>query len=121
MIGRFGASVGKILTGKVGAYNVALMKTIPDLAQLDRSFFYHYLISGAFQERLTNVAARSAQNGFGKEDIYDSLFPFRRWRNSGRVLSNSDHCRKKPNASLYERKLAALKQSLLHQAFSGEL
>ena len=37
MIGRYGASVGKILTGKAGAYNVALMKALPDPTVLDRA------------------------------------------------------------------------------------
>ena len=69
LIGRYGASVGKILTGKAGAYNVALMKTIPNLEVLDRSWFYNYLISDEFQSRLLNVADRSAQNGFSKDDI----------------------------------------------------
>jgi restriction endonuclease S subunit len=69
MIGRYGASVGQILTGKAGAYNVALMKTIPDLNRIDRRFFFHYLNSAEFQTRLAKVADRSAQNGFSKEDI----------------------------------------------------
>ena len=30
LIGRYGASVGKILTGLAGAYNVAIIKSIPD-------------------------------------------------------------------------------------------
>jgi type I restriction enzyme S subunit len=73
MIGRYGASVGKILTGKAGAYNVALMKTIPNLKILRRKWFHNYLLSDEFQERLMNIAARSAQDGFSKEDI--SNFP----------------------------------------------
>jgi type I restriction enzyme, S subunit len=75
LIGRYGASVGKILTNKAGAYNVALMKTIPDLKVLNRSWFYSYLISDEFQSRLLNVAARSAQDGFSKEDIYGFPVP----------------------------------------------
>jgi type I restriction enzyme S subunit len=75
MIGRYGASVGKILTGKVGAYNVALIKTIPNISIIDRRFFYHYLVSDMFQEILMNVADRSAQNGFGKEDIFGFPVP----------------------------------------------
>jgi len=74
LIGRYGASVGKILTGKAGAYNVALMKTIPDLSVLKHAWFYYYLISEEFQSHLSNIADRSAQNGFSKEDIY--IFPF---------------------------------------------
>ena len=32
LIARYGASIGKILTGLAGAYNVAIMRTIPDLS-----------------------------------------------------------------------------------------
>jgi type I restriction enzyme S subunit len=75
LIGRYGASVGKILTNKAGAYNVALMKTIPNLAVLDRSWFRNYLVSDEFQSRLLNVADRSAQAGFSKDDIYSFPVP----------------------------------------------
>jgi type I restriction enzyme S subunit len=71
LIGRYGASVGKILFGKNGAYNVAIMKTIPNLDFLDRRYFYFYLISDYFQRGLSKVSARSAQAGFSKDDIYD--------------------------------------------------
>ena len=56
MIGRYGASVGKILTGQAGAYNVALIKTMPDLRLLDRSFLFNYHRSGAFNQRHSYVA-----------------------------------------------------------------
>ena len=75
LIGRYGASVGKILTNKAGAYNVALMKTIPNLEILDQSWFYHFLISDEFQKPLLNVADRSAQAGFSKDDIYNFSGP----------------------------------------------
>ncbi|NCC85696.1 MAG: hypothetical protein EOM03_16470 [Clostridia bacterium] len=75
LIGRYGASVGKILTGKAGAYNVALIKTIPNLGVLDQSWFYHFLVSDEFQAPLLNVADRSAQAGFSKEDIYNFPVP----------------------------------------------
>jgi len=73
LIGRYGASVGQIHTGKAGAYNVALMKTIPDFDLLNRKFFYLYLNSHLFQSLLMNAADRAAQNGFSKNDI--SPFP----------------------------------------------
>jgi type I restriction enzyme, S subunit len=75
LIGRYGASVGKILTDKAGAYNVALMKTIPDLEVLDQSWFYHFLLSDEFQKPLQNVADRSAQAGFSKDDIFNFPIP----------------------------------------------
>jgi type I restriction enzyme S subunit len=75
MIGRYGASVGKILTGKAGAYNVALMKAIPNLRIMQRAWFFWYLVSDEFQQRLIDVAARSAQDGFSREDIFSFPVP----------------------------------------------
>ena len=75
LIGRYGASVGKILTNKAGAYNVALIKTIPNLGVLNTTWFYNYLISDQFQTHLFKVADRSAQAGFSKADIYDFPLP----------------------------------------------
>ena len=37
LIGRYGASVGKICTGLSGAYNVALVKTIPDKTKISKA------------------------------------------------------------------------------------
>lgn len=71
LLGRYGASVGKILINKKGAYNVAVMKTIPNTQVLDKSYFYYYLVSDEFQGPLSKVASRSAQAGFSKDDIYN--------------------------------------------------
>src|SRR5216684_8382458 len=86
LIGRYGASVGKILTEKAGAYNVALMKTIPNLEVLDRSWFYNYLISDEFQRPLQNVADRSAQAGFSKDDINNFPVPVPPLREQQRIV-----------------------------------
>ena len=75
MIGRYGASVGKILTGKTGAYNVALMKATPNTKIITREWLFHYLTSQLFQKNLMSVAARSAQDGFSKDDIYNFQIP----------------------------------------------
>jgi len=75
MIGRYGASVGKILRGKSGAYNVALMKATPVTNLIDKNFFWYYLNSNFFQDDLRNVASRSAQDGFSKDDIYSFQVP----------------------------------------------
>jgi type I restriction enzyme S subunit len=75
MIGRYGASVGKILTGKTGAYNVALMKATPNSKIISREWLFHYLTSQLFQTSLMSVATRSAQDGFSKDDIYNFQVP----------------------------------------------
>ncbi len=69
MVGRYGASVGKILTGLAGAYNVALMKTLPDKDYLIKPYLRFYLLSNCFQGYLTSLGGRAAQAGFSKDDL----------------------------------------------------
>jgi type I restriction enzyme, S subunit len=71
LLGRYGASVGKVLVNKAGAYNVAIMKTIPNEEIISKGYLFYYLISNEFQVRLSLVASRSAQDGFSKDDIFD--------------------------------------------------
>ena len=67
LIARYGASIGRILTGLEGAYNVAMAKVvIPD--GVDRNYVRHLLQSELFQAPL-RLVSRSAQNGFNKEDL----------------------------------------------------
>ena len=69
LIARYGASLGKILTGLAGAYNVAIMKTIPDTSIIRKKYLYYYLKSPYFQNSILNVGSRAAQAGFNKEDL----------------------------------------------------
>lgn len=69
LIGRYGASVGKILTGLSGAYNVAIIKTIPNEEILLKRFLYYVLTGTAFQNFITTIGARAAQAGFNKDDL----------------------------------------------------
>ena len=76
LIGRYGASVGKILTGLAGAYNVAIIKSIPDEKVIAKSYIRRYFESSLFQSVLFKVcASRAAQAGFSKDDICDALIP----------------------------------------------
>lgn len=72
LIGRYGASVGKILTGLSGAYNVAIIKTIPNEELLSKRYLYYVLTGTDFQSFILNIGARAAQAGFNKSDL--SLF-----------------------------------------------
>lgn len=90
LIGRYGASVGKILTGLSGAYNVALMKTKPNEKVLNKKYLYYYLISNLFQEPLKKVSERSAQNGFSKEDIYNFMFILPSLTEQQRIVAKLD-------------------------------
>ncbi|MFT7681216.1 MAG: type I restriction enzyme S subunit [Moritella dasanensis] len=75
LIGRYGASVGKILTGHAGAYNVAIVRTIPDENKLNKKFLYYILKSPLFQNFILNVGGRAAQAGFNKSDLKKFKIP----------------------------------------------
>lgn len=75
MIGRYGASVGKILRGRSGAYNVALMKATPLNNFVNKEYLWNYFKSSIFQDDLRKVASRSAQDGFSKDDIFNFKVP----------------------------------------------
>jgi type I restriction enzyme S subunit len=67
LIGRYGASLGRICSGMEGAYNVALAKVISG-EYLHKPFLKAYLESEMFQQPLA-LLSRSAQNGFNKDDL----------------------------------------------------
>ena len=75
LIARYGASLGKILTGMSGAYNVAIMKTIPNENVLSKKYLYFYLSSRLFQHHIMNLSSRAAQAGFNKDDLKTLLIP----------------------------------------------
>jgi type I restriction enzyme S subunit len=75
LIGRYGASIGKICTGLSGAYNVALIKTIPNTGILDRNFLLYILKGYDFQNFISNIGSRAAQAGFNKTDLENFIFP----------------------------------------------
>ena len=74
LIGRYGASVGKIFRAKKGAYNVALVKFIYPKEKLDSEFVYWFLKSSRSQTLFTGMS-RSAQAGFNKRDLEPLLIP----------------------------------------------
>jgi type I restriction enzyme S subunit len=75
LIGRYGASVGKILTGLAGAYNVAIVRSIPNEKILKKEFLYYLLKSPSFQNFILNVGGRAAQAGFNKTDLEKFKIP----------------------------------------------
>lgn len=75
LIGRYGASVGKILTGLEGAYNVAIVKSSPDPEKLSKKYLYYILKSDQFQNFVQNVGSRAAQAGFNMGDLEEFEIP----------------------------------------------
>lgn len=74
LIARYGASLGRIVTGETGAYNVALAKVIFDQKQFFNRYLL-YLLQTPFFQTPIHMISRSAQNGFNKGDLSDILLP----------------------------------------------
>ena len=74
LIGRYGASVGKIFWAQPGAYNVALAKFIYPSDAYIPIYAFWLLKSAVFQRRVL-ASSRSAQAGFNKGDLASIDFP----------------------------------------------
>jgi len=68
LIARYGASLGRIVTGMEGAYNVALAKVIDENKIFQKRYIFYLLKTQIFQTPLM-MLSRSAQNGFSKGEI----------------------------------------------------
>jgi type I restriction enzyme S subunit len=118
LIGRYGASVGKICTGLSGAYNVALIKTIPDKNKISRDYLLHLLKGNSFQNYILNVGSRAAQAGFNKDDLEGftfSLPPLDQQKKIAAILDAADAYRQKTKVLI--EKYDELTQSLFLDMF----
>lgn len=68
LVGRYGASVGKVFKAQDGAYNVALVKFVFPKEDLVTDFVYWMLKSSRSQAIFSGMS-RSAQAGFNKRDL----------------------------------------------------
>ncbi len=103
MIGRYGASVGKILTGLEGAYNVAIMKTIPNEKVLSKKYLLALLKAPLFQNFILSVGVRAAQAGFNKDDLskfYVFLPSLDNQKRIAKVLANCEKLIQKRKESI---------------------
>ncbi|QYN45429.1 type I restriction endonuclease subunit S [Gilliamella sp. ESL0441] len=124
LIGRYGASLGRICTGMKGAYNVALAKVLFG-KYLDRRFLKAYLESELFQASL-RLLSRSAQNGFNKDDLNSFVFllpPF----NEQKIIAEKLNLllaqvqETKSRLEQIPELLKQFRQSVLSDAVSGKL
>jgi type I restriction enzyme S subunit len=92
MVGRYGASVGKVFWGIEGAYNVALVKMVDDLGRFDRRFLYVLLSSPVGQNWFKGIS-RSAQSGFNKSDIGPNWVPVPPLAEQRRIVARVEELR----------------------------
>lgn len=89
LIGRYGASVGKVFWAQDGAYNVALAKFIWPSDAFMATFAFLLLKSEYFQGHLAG-ATRSAQAGFNKGDLASINFPLPPLAEQRRIVAKVD-------------------------------
>ena len=124
LIARYGASLGRILTGFSGAYNVAMAKVdIP--SGMYRRFVYHLLTGEIFQAPL-RLVSRSAQSGFNKQDLAEIEIPIPPLSEQKRIADKLDSLLKRVDAcrdrlDRVPRILKRFRQSVLATATSGQL
>jgi type I restriction enzyme, S subunit len=127
MIGRYGPPLFQILRGLEGAYNVALMKAAPDESKLSRDFLFYFLRHSSILQYVIYHSERAAgQIGLTKETLEPYPIALPSLVDQQKVVETITKLEAETRrlAALYGRKLAALealKKSLLHQAFTGQL
>ncbi len=126
MIGRYGPPVFQILRGLSGAYNVALMKTVPKNGLL-KEFLYFLLQETNIQKAVIEQSQRSAgQSGVQKSFLenYEAYLPeITEQKRIARILTKQMAAVEKATSVIEEELelINKLPASLLQQAFSGKL
>jgi len=89
MIGRYGPPIFGIFRGIEGAYNVALMKAIPNEKILDQDFFYWFLKTDKLVRFVEKTSKRAAgQDGVRKERLYTYPVPIPPLPEQRRIVAN---------------------------------
>src|SRR5271165_1658531 len=119
MIGRYGPPLFQILRGLEGAYNVALMKAVPDESRLSRDFLFYFLKHSSILQYVIYHSERAAgQIGVTKETLEPYPIALPSLAEQKEVVKTITDLQSESDrlASLYGQKLAALealKKSLL--------
>jgi type I restriction enzyme S subunit len=127
MIGRYGPPVFQILRGLSGAYNVALMKAVPNERKVSKDFLFYFLNGRSLRNLIVSQSERaSGQTGVRKELLEDYPFAYPDLKKQKQIVQSlfemQESCQRLER--ILKNKLSALeelRQSLLYQAFSGSL
>ena len=124
-IARYGASLGRILRGMEGAYNVALAKVIRKINVYNDDFLFHLLQTQIFQQPI-HMISRSAQNGFAKSDLNSIFIPIPSLVEQKAIITKIEELFSSLDSGIADLKkaqeqLKIYRQAVLKKAFEGEL
>ncbi|MBF4317129.1 hypothetical protein EAY30_19635, partial [Vibrio anguillarum] len=119
--------VFQILRGLNGAYNVALMKAVPNEDVLTKDYLFWFLQYPSIQNYVIGISQRAAgQSGVNKKALEKYLIPVpcKAIQNDivekvGQLVNKSRNLEAKVSAEITS--LNQLKASILDSAFKGEL
>jgi type I restriction enzyme, S subunit len=125
LIARYGASLGRIVTGLEGAYNVALAKVIDKYGIFNNRYLFYLLQTQIFQMPLA-MLSRSAQNGFAKHEISHIRLPIPPLPEQHRIVAKIDELFSSLDKGIESLKTAqaqlkTYRQAVLKWAFEGKL
>ena len=125
LIARYGASLGRIVTGMKGAYNVALAKVIAEPNEFLNRYLFYLLKTPIFQTPLTMIS-RSAQNGFAKHEIAKVELPKPPLPTQHRIVEKLEELFSEldngvENLKKAQQQLKTYRQAVLKDAFEGKL
>lgn len=126
MIGRYGPPVFQILKGLDGAYNVALMKAVPNEKVLSKEYAFLFLKFSKIQDYIIHLSQRAAgQTGVNKEAIEDYPIPLPSLPEQQRIVAILDTAfaaiaKAKANAEQNLRNAKELFESYLQGVFENK-
>jgi type I restriction enzyme S subunit len=125
LIARYGASLGRIVTGMNGAYNVALAKVINRYKLFSTRYLFFLLKTPIFQAPLT-MLSRSAQNGFAKHEIAHIRIPLPPLAEQHRIVAKIEELFSELDKGVEtlktaQQQLKVYRQAVLKYAFEGKL
>lgn len=122
MIGRYGPPVFQILRGLEGAYNVALMKAIPNDSFLTKDYLFSFLQSSPIQNYIIGLSQRAAgQTGVNKTALENYHIPIPPQSEQKRIVEKLDALLTRIDTAIeHLQESVALKSSLLQSALDGQ-
>ncbi len=125
LVARYGASLGRIVTGLEGAYNVALAKVIDNYGVFVNRYLHYLLQTQIFQTPLA-LLSRSAQNGFAKHEIAHIALPLPPLPEQRRIVAKIEELFSSLDKGIESLKTAQQqlkvdRQAVLKWAFEGKL